>query len=407
MPIIKILNYIGRLTLVLSVFVFLPLAVKSAGLDAVLKYAWGDKMGWINFNPDGGNVALDDNRLSGYAWSENFGWINLQPDSTGVKNDGQGILSGNAWSENLGWIDFNGVRVDNGTFKGQASGPTAGTINFDCDHCAVKTSWRPVSSVTPTFSTAIVPVYPQSGTVAILSSANQLIIDSSSSDIIIPVSGGNDVKGVAISLNPDFDGASIRPYSDELAFNICPSGICAPGKYDVWLKFFSPTGHSSQAFKATVNYQGGSGAQSACLSDRKDFLQSQKKTIKETNYFLSARLSGRILLQVENRGRAWYVYPKDLKRYYLGCSTDAFKIMRELSLGISNRDFNNLGNAQLKKLSGIILLKVEDSGKAYYIDPVSLRRYYLGRPEDAFVLMRNLGLGITNTNLDQIKLEDF
>lgn len=31
-----------------------------------------------------------------------------------------------------------------------------------------------------------------------------------------------------------------------------------------------------------------------------------------------AFLSGKILLQVEDRGEAWYVNPANLKRYYLG-----------------------------------------------------------------------------------------
>ena len=36
---------------------------------------------------------------------------------------------------------------------------------------------------------------------------------------------------------------------------------------------------------------------------------------------------GRIVLQVENNGEAWYINPADLKRYYLGRPQDAFDIM--------------------------------------------------------------------------------
>jgi len=43
---------------------------------------------------------------------------------------------------------------------------------------------------------------------------------------------------------------------------------------------------------------------------------------------LSASLSGRILLQVQDKGQAWYVYPIDQKRYFLGSPDDAFAIMR-------------------------------------------------------------------------------
>ena len=43
--------------------------------------------------------------------------------------------------------------------------------------------------------------------------------------------------------------------------------------------------------------------------------------------------SGLILLQVESHGEAWYVYPENNKRYYLGRPDDAFKIMKQMALG--------------------------------------------------------------------------
>jgi len=52
-----------------------------------------------------------------------------------------------------------------------------------------------------------------------------------------------------------------------------------------------------------------------------------------------------------------------------------------------------------KQLSGKILLQVEENGEAWYINPADEKRYYLGRPSDAFRLMQNLGTGITNKNL--------
>jgi hypothetical protein len=55
-----------------------------------------------------------------------------------------------------------------------------------------------------------------------------------------------------------------------------------------------------------------------------------------------------------------------------------------------------------KQVAGRILLDVEDSGKAYYINPMDLKAYYLGRPDDAFAVMRKLGLGISNANIDKI-----
>jgi hypothetical protein len=51
---------------------------------------------------------------------------------------------------------------------------------------------------------------------------------------------------------------------------------------------------------------------------------------------LTKRLSGRILLQVEDNGEAWYFNPKDKLRSYLGRPHDAFSIMREEGIGITN-----------------------------------------------------------------------
>ena len=52
--------------------------------------------------------------------------------------------------------------------------------------------------------------------------------------------------------------------------------------------------------------------------------------------------AGKILLQVQNHGEAWYINPADNKRYFLGRQADAFSLMRKLGAGISNKDFSSL-----------------------------------------------------------------
>ena len=178
---------------------------------------------------------------------------------------------------------------------------------------------------------------------------------------------------------------------------------------------------------------------------------------------INEQVKGKILLQVEENGEAWYIYPQDNNAYYLGRPKDAFDIMRELGLGISNNDLlklpiglittttgsdsdndglsdlleesigtnannhntdhdefddkqeiengsNPLGGGNMifdtelmSKLSGRILLQVESKGEAWYINPTNQKRYYLGRPENAWQIMRTLGLGISNKNLALIK----
>jgi hypothetical protein len=118
---------------------------------------------------------------------------------------------------------------------------------------------------------------------------------------------------------------------------------------------------------------------------------------------LSARLSGLILLQVQLHGEAWYVYPANNKKYFLGRPADAFNVMRNLGLGATHEFITSRLNGTFPaRVSGKILLDVQTHGEAYYIYPKDLKAYYLGRPADAFSIMRNLGLGITNANIGKI-----
>jgi hypothetical protein len=161
---------------------------------------------------------------------------------------------------------------------------------------------------------------------------------------------------------------------------------------------------------------------------------------------LSSHLAGRILLQVESNGEAWYVNPASKVRYFLGRPADAFRIMREQGIGITNNDLKKIPVAEdnLDELSaldsdndgyadiveirsgynpygqgrlvfdagfaernlGKIFLQVESKGEAWYVNPIDKKRYYMGRPANAFQIMRKLGLGITNANLEQVAIGD-
>lgn len=169
--------------------------------------------------------------------------------------------------------------------------------------------------------------------------------------------------------------------------------------------------------------------------------QNANLTINDSDLY--KRLRGRIVLQVESAGEAWYIHPEVEMMYFLGRPDDAFEVMRELGLGITDANLalieesapvealayipgtggfpvnpdlepgeekieeeerqDNFKIATLdedfaKKQSGKILLQVESAGEAWYVNPQDNRRYYLGRPDDAFRVMRELGLGISNDN---------
>ena len=178
---------------------------------------------------------------------------------------------------------------------------------------------------------------------------------------------------------------------------------------------------------------------------------------------LAQKLSGKILLQVESYGKAWYINPFDKKKYYLGRPQDAFDLMHNLSIGITDKNlekipigiikynnidddndgltnnleialgtnpqnidsdndghldrqeiennYNPLGVGKLnidknftKTNLGKIFLQTEKQGQAWYINPTDNKRYYLGKPADAFEIMKKLSLGITNTDINKISV---
>jgi hypothetical protein len=87
-------------------------------MDQPESYKWGV------INDGAGN-------LSGYAWGENVGWINFEPTGGGVRIDpASGVFSGYAWGENIGWINFasNGKPVKT-SWRGNTTPPSA-TFDF-------------------------------------------------------------------------------------------------------------------------------------------------------------------------------------------------------------------------------------------------------------------------------------
>lgn len=125
---------------------------------------------------------------------------------------------------------------------------------------------------------------------------------------------------------------------------------------------------------------------------------------------LLERVKGRILLQVESVGEAWYVHPEDGRRYYMKDGPTAYEMMRAFGLGISSKDFANLvaGNqAMNQQLRGKIVLEVEKHGEAHYIHPVDGSIHYLKDGAAAYQIMRNLSLGITNKDLSTITSKTF
>jgi hypothetical protein len=195
-------------------------------------------------------------------------------------------------------------------------------------------------------------------------------------------------------------------------------------------------------------------------------IKEQGKSAKEItikNSAMHKKLKGKIILKTEDKGMAYYVHPQSQKMYYLGLPEDAFALMREQGIGITNKDLEkipvgisdstgpdsdkdglsdlfedaigsdknkvdsdedgyndkteissaysplkknaklNYDNKFAQNQAGKILLQVEGNGEAWYINPGDNKRYFLGRPTDAYQAMRTLSLGISNSNFESLK----
>lgn len=147
-------------------------SVMAGNIDPALdgsKYAFGENVGWVNFEPvEGPGVTVTGSAVSGMAWGENIGWLNLSPtNGGGVVNDGTGVLSGFAWGENVGWVNFapttSGVSINAcGEFSGRAWGENIGWITFRSTGqfpYGVTTSWQsPFDGVAPLTTATFTPM---------------------------------------------------------------------------------------------------------------------------------------------------------------------------------------------------------------------------------------------------------
>ncbi|MBN2854197.1 L,D-transpeptidase [Patescibacteria group bacterium] len=177
---------------------------------------------------------------------------------------------------------------------------------------------------------------------------------------------------------------------------------------------------------------------------------------------LPFELRGQLLIQVENKGEAWYVDLENALRHNLKPNNSSIETIRKMALGISNENlkkipiavdarliridsdndglddrlesaieanpfnsdsdgdsysdaleiknhFDPLSSGRLpidlnftNKLAGKFLLQVEGKGELWYLSPRDNLRYYLGDYKDLLKVISILGRGISDENIKLI-----
>lgn len=131
-------------------------------------------------------------------------------------------------------------------------------------------------------------------------------------------------------------------------------------------------------------------------------------------------LRGLILVQAEAHGEAWYIVPESGKRLYLGTPREALIRLRAVGAPVTSEAIDRIPeagsifarvtgehiNQTAKKYLGTILLRADHAPyDAWYVHPITGTRYPLASPRDAFRVMRDVALGITDNDIAHIPIE--
>jgi len=119
------------------------------------------------------------------------------------------------------------------------------------------------------------------------------------------------------------------------------------------------------------------------------------------------KIAGKFFLQTEANGELWYIMPDTGERFFIGGPAEAFNLIKLTAIGINDMHLSHIEAADkstdgpydidlTKRLSGKFLLQVEGAGEAWYVNPTDMKRYYLGRPDDAFALFASIASSVSN-----------
>lgn len=124
------------------------------------------------------------------------------------------------------------------------------------------------------------------------------------------------------------------------------------------------------------------------------------------------QFSGKILLDVENHGEAWYVNPQSFQRVYLGKPDQALYRLTKRAVWVN---FYNIEKIPMdgmegtdpeyaEQMAGYVMAPNDLIGASWYIHPVLKTRIRLGTPQDAWVALQT-GIPVGAKDLNMIPVE--
>lgn len=127
---------------------------------------------------------------------------------------------------------------------------------------------------------------------------------------------------------------------------------------------------------------------------------------------LAQRAAGRLLLQADQRGQAWYVNPADGSRYFMRDPDGCWKVATLLALGVRNADLEKIsapgkrsGDTRLvRRLAGRFLLGVEQRGALSYVSPVDNRPYPITDAAACWAAVLRTRIGVKAADLRQVPM---
>jgi len=118
---------------------------------------------------------------------------------------------------------------------------------------------------------------------------------------------------------------------------------------------------------------------------------------------IANRYAGKV---VKNpKGGIWYVEPASKKRYPIMDAEQTFAAIQKAGTGIKHAELTKYLKAGFpRRLAGKILIDAEANGAAYYVNPARLKGVALKSAYEGFLALRDLSVNISTTDLVKIPI---